>query len=144
MLRVYLTPYFGKMPLSEISAGKIQEYRLHRRQLGVEKRGKPPSRTAMHHETVAIRQVLKTALRHGWLNALPDLSQPYKSSGKITHRAWFSPDEYKKLFEATRRRARTPLNNRHRWACEQLHDYVLFMANTGLGLTRPPGLNFAT
>jgi integrase len=132
MLRVYLVPYFGKMALSEITAGTIQEYRIHRRQVGIDKRGKPPSRTAMHHETVAIRQVLKTALRHGWIQALPDLSQPYKTSGKVTHRAWFSPDEYKTLYEATRRRAQKPLNNRHRWACEQLHDYVLFMANTGL------------
>ncbi len=132
MLRVYLLPYFRKMALSEITAGKVQEYRIHRRQLSIDKRGKPPSRTTMHHETVAIRQVLKTALRHGWLTALPDLSQPYKTSGKITHRAWFSPEEYQQLYEATRRRAQTPLNNRHRWACEQLHDYVLFMANTGL------------
>lgn len=132
MLRVYLLPYFGKMTLSEITAGKVQEYRIHRRQLAMEKRGKPPSRTSMHHETVAIRQVLKTAMRHGWLHALPDLSQPYKTSGKVTHRAWFSPEEYQQLFEATRRRAQTPLNNRHRWACEQLHDYVLFIANTGL------------
>jgi integrase len=132
MLRVYLLPYFGKMALSEITAGKVQEYRIHRRQIAMEKRGKPPSRTSMHHETVAIRQVLKTAMRHGWLHSLPDLSQPYKTSGKVTHRAWFSPEEYQQLFEATRRRAKTPLNNRHRWACEQLHDYVLFMANTGL------------
>ena len=132
MLRVYLVPYFGKMALSEITAGKIQEYRIHRRKLSMDKRGKPPSRTAMHHETVTIRQVLKTALRHGWLAALPDMSQPYKTSGKITHRAWFSPEEYQKLFEATRERAKAPLHNRHRWACEQLHDYVLFMANTGL------------
>jgi integrase len=63
---------------------------------------------------------------------LPDLSQPYKTSGKITHRAWFSPEEYQQLYEATRRRAHKPLHNRHKWACEQLHDYVLFMANTGL------------
>ena len=132
MLRVYLVPYFGKMALSEITAGKVQDYRIHRRQLSIDKRGKPPSRTSMHHETVCIRQVLKTALRHGWLTALPDLSQPYKTSGKITHRAWFSPEEYQQLYQATRRRAQTPLNNRHRWACEQLHDYVLFMANTGL------------
>src|SRR5215470_3394510 len=132
MLRVYLVPYFGKMALSEITAGKVQDYRIHRRQLGIDKRGKPPSRTSMHHETVAIRQVLKTALRHGWLTALPDLSQPYKTSGKITHRAWFSPEEYQQLYEATRSRAHMPLNNRHRWTCEQMHDYVLFMANTGL------------
>jgi integrase len=132
MLRVYLLPYFGKMALSEITAGKVQEYRIHRKQLAMDKRGKAPSRTSMHHETVAIRQVLKTAMRHGWLAALPDLSQPYKTSGKITHRAWFSSEEYQQLYEATRRRERKPLNNRHKWACEQLHDYVLFMANTGL------------
>jgi integrase len=132
MLRVYLLPFFGPLALTEITAGKVQEYRVERRKIGIEKRGKPPSRTAMHHETVAIRQVLKTALRYGWLTALPDLSQPYKTSGKITHRAWFSPEEYQQLYEATRERAKTPLNNRHRWACEQLHDYVLFLANTGL------------
>jgi len=132
MLRVYLVPYFGKMALSEITAGTVQEYRIHRRQVGIEKRCKPPSRTAMHHETVALRQVLKTAMRHDWLRSMPDLSQPYKTSGKVMHRAWFSPEEYERLYKATGQRAKEPLNNRHRWTCEQLHDYVLFMANTGL------------
>jgi len=83
---------------------------------------------------VAIRQVLKTALRHNWLQFLPDMSEPYKTAGKVTHRAWFSPEEYQKLYEATRRRAENPRHNRGRWKweCEQLHDFVLFMANTGL------------
>jgi integrase len=53
-------------------------------------------------------------------------------SGKITHRAWFSPEEYKQLYTATRARAKRPKNPRWRKACENLHDYVLFMANTGL------------
>lgn len=120
------------MPLSTINPDTLQEYRIHRRQVGIDRRGKPPSRTSMHHEMVAIRQVIKTALRHGWVSALPDLSQPYKTAGKITHRAWFSPEEYARLFKATRQCAQQSLNNRHRWACEQMHDYVLFMANTGL------------
>jgi integrase len=81
---------------------------------------------------VTLRQVLKTANRKGWIAALPDMSAPYKASGKVGHRAWFSPDEYKRLYEATRERARNPLNERWRWECEQFHDYVLFMANTGL------------
>jgi hypothetical protein len=50
----------------------------------------------------------------------------------VIHRAWFSPEEYKRLYEATRRRAQNPPKERFRWECEQLHDYVLFMANTGL------------
>ena len=98
----------------------------------VAKRGKPPARNTMHQEIVTLRQTLKTALRHGWLDRLPDLSEPYRASAKISHRAWFSPDEYKQLYEATRKRARNPLNARYKWESEQLHDYVLFMANTGL------------
>jgi integrase len=98
----------------------------------MKKRGKPPAYSTMHQEIVTLRQTLKTALRHGWLDHLPDLSEPYRSSPKISHRAWFSPEEYKKLYEATRRRAHEPKNNRYKWESEQLHDYVLFAANTGL------------
>ena len=76
--------------------------------------------------------VLKTAHRYGWIDAIPDLTPPYKTSGKIKHRAWFSPDEYKALYEATRERAKNPKRERYRTVCEDLHDYVLFMANTGL------------
>jgi integrase len=130
ILRLYLIPYFGDKTIEEITPGEVQEYRVHRANNGY--RGKPPSRSTLHHETVTLRQVLKTAHRHGWLKAVPDLSPPYKTSGKITHRAWFSPAEYKQLYEATRHRAKAPPKARWKWQCEQMHDYVLFMANTGL------------
>ncbi len=131
-LRVHLVPFFGAMGLSEITPGQVQEYRIQRRQKAIELRGKPPARSTMHHEIVTLRQVLKTALRHGWLQHLPDLSEPYRSAGKIAHRAWFSPDEYRTLYTATRKRAQAAKGKRRQWNCEQLHDYVLFMANTGL------------
>lgn len=131
-LRLHLIPFFGEMGLSEITPGQVQEYRIHRREKSMEQRGKPPSRSTTHKEIVTLRQTLKTAIRHGWLQYLPDLSEPYKTSGKISHRAWFSPEEYKQLYEATRRRAQNPPKSRFRWECEQVHDFVLFMANTGL------------
>ena len=131
-LRVHLVPFFGDMGLSEITPGQVQEYRIHRHEEAVKEHGKPPARSTMHQEIVVLRQTLKAAIRHRWLDRLPDLSEPYRASGKISHRAWFSPEEYKKLYEATRRRARTPKNPRYKWESEQLHDYVLFMANTGL------------
>jgi len=129
-LRLHLVPFFGKMGLSKITAGQAQEYRIHRLQTA--STGKPPSRSTMHDEIVTLRQVLKTALRHNWLDHLPDLSPPYKTNGKISHRAWFSPQEYKQLYTATRHRSQNPFHERHRWSAEQLHDFVLFMANTGL------------
>lgn len=131
-LRVHLQPFFGKMGLSEITAGQLQEYRIHRREKAIRERGKPPARNTLHQEIVTLRQTLKTAMRHAWMHAMPDFSEPYGKSGKIAHRAWFSPEEYKQLYEATRRRAQKPKKKRYKWESEQLHDYVLFMANTGL------------
>ena len=95
-------------------------------------RDKPPARSTLHNELVTLRQVLKTAIRQGWLQHLPDLSAPYRTQGKIVHRPWFSPAEYKQLYEATRAYARQPFHERDRWNAEQVHDYVLFLANTGL------------
>lgn len=165
-LRVHLLPYFGDMFLGEITAGVVQEYRIHRaeehkrkqlerarereRKLQERLRAKQPmeaqtddgtantpvlrplSRSTIANELIAVRQVLKTARRHNWIDSVPDLSMPYKTAGKVGHRAWFSPAEYKQLYSATRERARNPLKEVWRHECEQLHDFVLFMANTGL------------
>jgi integrase len=151
-LRLHLNPFFGSKPLSGVTASAVQEYRMARLSLPVKadpkelaaettdeavaakKKAKEPTRparTTLHHEMVTLRQVLKTAIRHGWLQHLPDLTAPYRSSGKISHRAWFSPDEYKTLYRATRARAVDKANHRRK-ASANLHDYVLFMANTGL------------
>ena len=128
----HLIPFFGSMVLPEITAGTINEYRIHRLEKSNAMRGKPPAHNTTHQEIVTLRQIFKTALRHGWIDHLPDLSEPYRSSPKISHRAWFSPEEYKQLYEATRKRALDPKQPRFLWEAEQLHDYVLFSANTGL------------
>jgi hypothetical protein len=78
-----------------------------------------------------LRLILKTAIRHNGLTHLPDLSPPYRTQGKIVHRPWFGPDEYKQLYTATREYAKT-VRIQDRWGAEQVHDFVLFMANTGL------------
>lgn len=142
-LNNYLIPFFGDKGLSEVTAGLIQEYRIWRQGHSVPRYNRrdengdpinygPPARVTMHQEMVTLRMVLKSAIRHGWLSHLPDMSIPYKTAGKITHRAWFSPEEYKQLYEATRRRAQKPSTKRWKEQSELLHDFVLFMANTGL------------
>jgi hypothetical protein len=64
----------------EITAGKIVEYRIHRHQQANAKRGKPPAHRTMDQEIATLRQTLKTATRHGWLDRLPDFSEPYRLS----------------------------------------------------------------
>lgn len=155
-LRLHLIPFFGKLGISEVTSGKVQDYRVMRAgQTGRQPKCytvpsimsdakdvtkiklKAPSRSTIHDEIVALRQVLKTAIRHGWLTYLPDLSPPYKTQGKIVHRPWFSPAEYKHLYKTSREYAKTK-EGRYKWNAEQLHDFILFMGNTGL---RPDEVN---
>ena len=136
-LRNHLVPYFGKMGLSQVTSGAVQDYRIFR--LNDDPIYKPPAKSTMHQEIVTLRQVLKTAVRHGWLHGLPDLSEPYRKVQKVAHRAWFSPDEYKQLYTATRANIKTAGNSYHRGLAEQLHDKILFMANTGI---RPDEANW--
>jgi integrase len=142
-LRLHLNPFFGDLGLSEVNADKAQDYRVYR--ITGKKSGeedfptapdapphKAPARSTLHDEIGTVRLVLQAAVRKGWLSHVPDLSPPYKTSGKIGHRPWFSPTEYKQLYEATREYARASQDKRYKWDAEQVHDYVLFMANTGL------------
>lgn len=128
-VRLHIIPFFGQLGVSEVTPGKVQEYRMHR--IATSRTGKAPARSTLHDEIVTLRLILKTAIRHGWLTHLPDLSPPYRTQGKIVHRPWFSPEEYKQLFKATREHAQNAPSH-YRWNAEQVHDYVLFLANTGL------------
>ncbi len=139
-LRLHLLPFLGKLGLSEVTPGKVQEYRVHRMtappaanseaperliangaKRAYARPWKAPSRSTLHDEIVTMRQVLKTAIRHGWLAHLHDFSPPYRSSGKVVHRPWFSPAEYKQLYAATRQYARDMQGKRHQWNAEQVH-----------------------
>jgi hypothetical protein len=117
-LRLHLLPFFGELGVSKVNPAKVQDYRVHRMTSRLEPNpasrsnrplvDKPPARSTLHNEIVTLRMVLKTAIRNGWLEHLPDLSPPYRTQGKIVHRPWFSPAEYKQLYEATRAYARDP------------------------------------
>lgn len=134
----HLEPFFGVTVLAEITAGMVQDYRIHRmRQL---RDGQPPSASTLHQEIVCLRQILKAANRRRWLDTLPDLSTPFRRSTKVSHRAWFSPDDYKRLYTETRERARREDAGAH--GDKDLHDYVLFMVNTGLRPDEAAGLEY--
>lgn len=144
-LRLHLLPFLGGMALKDITSGVAQEYRVHRmtkpdnwdeknidKLSGEPKLWKPPARNTIHNEIVTMSMVLKTAQRHGWIDHVPNLSDPYRRQSKIEHRPWFTPKEYKQFYEATRANAANPKRERFKHYAEQLHDYVLLMTNTGL------------
>jgi integrase len=139
-LRVHINPFLGHLPINKVDSSIAQNYRMHRMTVPTEKKphskgnyfkAKVPARKTLHNEIVTIRLVMKTAMRHKAITSLPDLSPPFRGQTKVTHRPWFSLSEYKQLYTATRKYAKTALPH-VRWSAAQVHDYVLFMANTGL------------
>jgi hypothetical protein len=50
----------------------------------------------------------------------------------LKQRDRFNPEEYTQLYAATRECALNPKRENKREDCEDTHDYVPFMANTGL------------
>jgi len=134
-LRNHLIPFFGRMPVKDIGAGTVQDYRVFRQKN--DPSYKPPSRSTMPHEIVTLRQFLKTALRQGWIDFAPDISAPYQASNKVVHRAWFSPEEYKQLYTVTRANIKRANSDLHRHLAAQLHNKILFMVNTGLVTLTP-------
>ena len=139
-LRAHLRPFFGDMYADEIGASTAQQYRLHR--IKTSSKDTPPARKTIASEITTVHHVLKTAFREGGLSSVPDLAPPFRSSNKIEVRPWFSPDEYKSLYKATGNHARDAKRADDRWYAEQLHDYVLFLANTGLRPDEAQNLEF--
>jgi integrase len=137
-LRRHILPFFGKAPLSQVNRGMVQSYRVKRAEEHMAKTatedspGRPPARSTMLQEITHVRQVLKHAEGMGWLAYVPSLEMPYMTQTKRERRAWFSPEEYEQLYKATRKRITE--GERPGWKShyEDMHDFVLFMANTGL------------
>ena len=108
------------------------------------KTGEPlrPAKNTLHQEIVCLRQVLNGANRYGGFPTSPHFSAPFRRRAK-SHTAGGSPWRNTTSFDAPRRNGRKdPPKPRWRRSCEQLHDYVLFMANTGLRPDEPARLQF--
>ena len=77
-LCVHLLPFAGELGVSKVTAGKLQDYRIRRMTSRLAPNphsrsnrplvDKPPARSTLHNEIVTLRQVLKTAIRQGWLD----------------------------------------------------------------------------
>jgi integrase len=143
-MNAHVLPFFEDKPLSEVNKGLVQTYRVKRAEETIAKTtiegkdgnpgipGKPPARSTMLQEIVIIRQVLKHAEGMGWLKYIPNLSTAYMTQSKKGRRAWFSPEEYKILRDATHRHITEGKRRGWKHRYEDLHDFVIFMVNTGL------------
>jgi integrase len=131
-LKASILPFFGKMEPSEINRSTVQSYVVKRTEDMMERRGRSPARSTILSDMVVIRQILKHEEGARRLAYVPNLSLPYLTLKKKGRRAWFSPAEYEQLYKATRRRIADAKRRGWKSEYEEMHDYVLFMGNSGL------------
>lgn len=131
-LNASILPFFGKMECSSINRSTVQSYLVKRTEDMMERRGRSPARSTILADMVVVRQILKHEEGAGRLAFVPSLSLPYLTLKKKGRRAWFSPEEYKQLYKATRNRITDCPRPGWKSQYEDLHDFVLLLANTGL------------
>lgn len=131
-LKASILPFFGKLEPRAINRSTAQRYVVHRTEEMMKRRGRTPARSTVLSDLVAVRQVLKYEEGAGRLAHVPALSLPYLTLKKKGRRAWFSPEEYQQLYKATRKRVAECPRPGWQTQYEDLHDFVLLVANTGL------------
>lgn len=134
----YVGRFFGHIPVDEINSDTWDEYRswlFKTRQ----NEGKPlQSEKTIHQHKIAVMRVLKTARKKKFVENLvvfEDIDRPKKTT--TLPRIHFSLDEYRQLLEASRRNIifhRDTAPNKGRWlnTALEMHDFIIFMANTGM------------
>ena len=130
-LRKYLIPFFGDKGTLQGHFGPDPgiPHPSHREVKG--KLGKPPARNTMHQEMVALRQALKPRCATAIWRTCPTCHSPTAATAKSPTGLGFPR---KNTSSSTRRRR--PRGKSQEGEISKtirgIHDYVLFMVNTGL------------
>lgn len=143
-----LIKFFGKYPLASINQQLWNRY-LHQRLIktdsntntdGKEKKSAKPS--TIHHHLNGIRVVFRRAKMRGDISSRPEFVTERKTYADATPRTWFEPDQYELLYTTTRANIRKKKDTRWHDHAKELHDFVLFVANTGLRIGEARNVRF--
>ena len=127
LLQTNLIPYFGATSVDGINIVAWEKYKAH-----CYEKNSSLSRGTLHQHKSALRTVLNEAFRHGWIKTLPVLKDVYDTDKVKTPRQWFETKEYLKLLAAIRSHKKTLMGTRWEADVDELYDYVVFVANSGL------------
>jgi integrase len=127
--------FFGALPVTEIASSTWDDFRAF---VGAERAaaGKVAwSEGSFHQHKNAVKLVLKQAQLQKAIAQVPRFTDLMKHKKKLTQpRIYFDGDEYRALIKASQANIRFHKRKKTRWVAdaEELHDYIIFMVNTGL------------
>ena len=143
-----LIKFFGKYPLSSINQQLWNRY-LHQRLIKsntnnevsdqAKKSAKP---STIKHHLNGIRVVFRRAKMRGDIDTAPVFVTERKTAADATPRTWFDADQYEQLYTKTRANIREKKGTRWHDDAQELHDFVLFVANTGLRIGEARNVRF--
>jgi len=118
----HLAPFFGGMPISEISYGTLSRLIDHLSDKGLKT-------ASIRRYMVFVGKTLRFAHRRGVIERLPEFPT---IKGKVRSRAWFSPDEYRHLLRTLRQMEIEGTKIRTQRIGFELRALVIFLATTFL------------
>ena len=123
----YLIPFFGQMNAASIDVDALQRFDKWR----TDKLGRPAALSTINTHNSALNRVLDEAELRGWITKAirPTL---LNKGVKQKSRGSFTDEEYEFLVKTTRNFHKKTEGKVTRETREVLHNYVLFLANTGV------------
>lgn len=126
-LNKWLIPYFEKTDVDKIDLAALTAFDAWREK----EFGKKPAQSTINNHNAALNRVFDEAELRGWIvkamrPTLLNKGTPTQSRGSYT------AEEYKKIYTALRTFHQKTTNTKAAATRETLHNYVLFLANTGI------------
>lgn len=132
-----LIPFFGTSSVDNIGIVQWEKYKSY-----CYEKNPNISRGTLHQHKNALRLVLNESYRQGWIKQIPVIKDVYNNEKIKVPRQWFDEREYTKLHQAIRAHKKTLLNTRWKNDCDELYDYVIFVANSGLRVGEAMNVRF--
>jgi integrase len=123
----WLIPYFAKVDIAKIDYALLKNFDAWRTQ----QTGKTPAQSTINNHNAALNRVLDEAELNGWITKA--LRPTLLNKGvKTESRGSFTAEEYRTIYTALRSYHKKTAVEKAAATRETLHNYVLFLANTGV------------
>jgi integrase len=123
----WLVPYFAKVDIAKIDYALLKNFDAWRTQ----QTGKTPAQSTINNHNAALNRVLDEAELNGWITKA--LRPTLLNKGvKTESRGSFTAEEYRTIYTALRSYHKKTAVEKAAATRETLHNYVLFLANTGV------------
>ena len=123
----WLIPYFSRTDIAKIDYALLRNFDAWRTQHS----GKTPAQSTINNHNAALNRVLDEAELNGWITKA--LRPTLLNKGvKTESRGSFTVEEYRTIYTALRSYHKKTTVEKAGATRETLHNYVLFLANTGV------------